>query len=127
MSFGQKQLLCIARMLLRQPSLLLLDEATSAIDPKTQDVVQNSIMTGFPESTLIAIAHRLETILDFDLVIGMEGGLIVESGHPKTLQQDENSMFGSMLRKKKRDPKAAALTAAALQEAALQEAALQEQ
>lgn len=115
MSFGQKQLLCIARMLLRQPSLLLLDEATSAIDPKTQDVVQNSIMTGFPESTLIAIAHRLETILDFDLVIGMEGGFIVESGHPKVLQEDENSMFGSMIRKKKRVKKAVALTAEALE------------
>jgi len=115
MSFGQKQLLCIARMLLRQPSLLLLDEATSAIDPKTQNVVQKSIMTGFPESTLIAIAHRLETILDFDLVIGMEAGLIVEKGHPKALSEDENSMFGSMLRKKKRN-KTAMLSASVLQD-----------
>ncbi|CAL1142819.1 unnamed protein product [Cladocopium goreaui] len=65
LSFGQRQLLCLARMVLRQPALLLLDEATSAIDPATQESVQDTINHAFPTSTMLAVAHRLETIMEF--------------------------------------------------------------
>jgi ABC-type multidrug transport system fused ATPase/permease subunit len=82
LSFGQRQLLCIARMILRQPSVLLLDECTSAVDPRTQDLVQKSIRKEFASSTLIAIAHRLETIMDFDRVIVMEHGKVSKIGAP---------------------------------------------
>merc|ERR1719356_2172863 len=68
LSFGQRQLISIARMVLRQPPLLLLDEATSAIDPRTQEGVQRTIHQAFAASTIVAVAHRLETIMDFDAV-----------------------------------------------------------
>lgn len=83
LSFGQRQLMCIARMILRQPSLLLLDECTSAVDPRTQDLVQKSIRKEFANSTLIAIAHRLETILDFDKVVVMNKGTTKKVGNPQ--------------------------------------------
>jgi len=96
-SFGQRQLLCIARMILRQPALLLLDEATSAIDPNTQEVVQQAIRSAFPDSTIVAVAHRLETILDFDGVIVMEKGHIVEQGSVKELANTKGGLFAKML------------------------------
>jgi len=101
MSFGQRQLLCLARMILRQPSLLLLDEATSAIDPHTQELVQQTIMSSFPDSTLIAIAHRLETIIDFDQVFVMNKGVVVEDGNPKELAGLKGGVFAKMLAAKR--------------------------
>merc|ERR1719473_1688094 len=76
LSYGQRQLICMARMVIRQPSLILLDEATSALDPATQQHVQNTIERCFPESTLIMIAHRLETIANFDKIVVMEKGKV---------------------------------------------------
>jgi ABC-type multidrug transport system fused ATPase/permease subunit len=87
LSFGQRQLLCIARMILRQPALLLLDEATSAIDPATQELVQNSIRKSFPDSTVIAVAHRLETVMDFDVMVVMDKGVVAEVGAPQELRK----------------------------------------
>jgi ABC-type multidrug transport system fused ATPase/permease subunit len=97
LSFGQRQLLCMARMILRQPGLLLLDECTSAIDPRTQELVQTAIRKGFPNSTMIVIAHRLETIMDFDQVVVMEQGRIVETGSVKALSVASGGYFNRML------------------------------
>merc|ERR1719343_152115 len=97
LSFGQRQLLCIARMILRQTQVLLLDEATSAIDPVTQEIIQASIHEFFPTSTIIAIAHRLETIMDFDMVFVMEKGVVVEKGSVKELSVMKNGIFARML------------------------------
>mmetsp|Transcript_109106 Transcript_109106/g.209652 ORF Transcript_109106/g.209652 Transcript_109106/m.209652 type:complete len:1358 (-) Transcript_109106:147-4220(-) len=97
LSFGQRQLVCIARMALRQPSLLLLDEATCAIDPATQEVVQKTLETRFPNSTMIVIAHRLETIMNFDLVVVLEGGRVVEKGPVQVLKNQPGSIFAGML------------------------------
>jgi ABC-type multidrug transport system fused ATPase/permease subunit len=82
LSFGQRQLLCIARMILRQPSILLLDECTSSIDPRTQQLVSDTIREGFPRSTMIAVAHRLETIMEFDKVVVLERGRLNKIGRP---------------------------------------------
>jgi ABC-type multidrug transport system fused ATPase/permease subunit len=82
LSFGQRQLLCISRMILRQPGILLLDECTSSIDPRTQQIVTDTIREGFPKSTTIAVAHRLETIMEFDKVIVLERGMMKKVGHP---------------------------------------------
>jgi len=101
LSFGQRQLICIARMLLRQPALLLLDEATSAIDPRTQEKVQSTILTAFPNSTIIAIAHRLETVLDFDQVAVLDKGCVAEEGPVKELAQRKDGRFRAMLEARK--------------------------
>jgi len=105
-SFGEAQLLCIARMILRQPALLLLDEATSAIDPSTQEKVQVAIRTQFPDSTVVAIAHRLETIMDFDLVFVFEKGRVVEKGKPMELASTKGTVFGNMVAAKQSAAKA---------------------
>ncbi len=76
---------------------VVLDEAASAIDPKTQELVQKMIMGGFPGSTLIAIAHRLETVLDFDKITALEHGRVKEVGAPKQLEDDPSSMFARVL------------------------------
>ncbi|CAJ1397452.1 unnamed protein product [Effrenium voratum] len=101
LSFGQRQLFCLARMVLRQPSLLLLDEATSAIDPRTQENVQETISNAFPDSTLVAIAHRLETVLEFDQLVVLDQGEVAEQGTVKELQQIQDGKFRRMLAAKK--------------------------
>eukprot|EP00931_Biecheleriopsis_adriatica_P019403 TRINITY_DN13230_c0_g1_i1.p1 TRINITY_DN13230_c0_g1~~TRINITY_DN13230_c0_g1_i1.p1 ORF type:complete len:565 (+),score=76.25 TRINITY_DN13230_c0_g1_i1:176-1870(+) len=97
LSFGQRQLLCLARMVLRQPALLLLDEATSAIDPKTQEMVQDTIESAFPASTLLAVAHRLETIMNYDYVVVLERGKVAEQGSVKEVAKIPNGVFRGML------------------------------
>jgi len=101
LSLGQRQLLCVARMIVRRPKLLLLDEATSSIEPRTQEMVQNAIESEFPESTIVAIAHRLETIIKFDTIVVMDQGHIVEKGSAEELSSSKGSIFAQMLSAKK--------------------------
>jgi len=96
-SYGQRQLMCLARMVLCRPALLLLDEATSAIDPRTQEAVQQAMIVAFKGSTVIAIAHELETVLDFDLVLVFDKGQVVERGPVKELSELRGGIFASML------------------------------
>lgn len=102
LSHGQRQLMSLARNILRQPMLLLLDEATSAIDPHTQGMVQNTIKRSFPDSTMIVIAHRLETIIDFDLIAILDSGRVVEKGPPGELAEMQDGYFAKLLRAHRR-------------------------
>ncbi|KAK7418553.1 hypothetical protein QQX98_003898 [Neonectria punicea] len=87
LSHGQRQLFFLARAVLRSTvgRVVLLDEATSSVDAKTEEVVRRVVETRFREHTVVSIAHRLDTISDFDCVVVMEKGHIVEAGKPGDL------------------------------------------
>jgi ABC-type multidrug transport system fused ATPase/permease subunit len=97
LSQGQKQLLCLARAILCRPKLLLLDEATSAVDKKTDTLIQRSIREEFVNTTLLVVAHRLSTVMDFDRILVMRDGVAAEFGSPKELLGIENGVFKGMV------------------------------
>ena len=84
-SHGQRQLFCLARAILRQSRIVVLDEATSNVDRKTDELMQKIIREEFKDQTIIAVAHRLETILDFDRIAVLEKGKLKECDTPKAL------------------------------------------
>ena len=84
-SIGEKQLICIARALLKKTKIILMDEATANIDYKTESFLQNSINQGLKDSTVITIAHRIKTIINYDKIIVLKNGEIVELDSPKNL------------------------------------------
>ena len=90
---GQKQLLCLARALLRRNKVLVLDEATSNIDMKTEAFIQRVIKEKFGDTTIITIAHRLNTIADYDKVIVMNEGKVVENDSPMRLIEKKGLFF----------------------------------
>lgn len=92
-SVGQKQLVCLARALLRKNKFLVLDEATSNVDMKTDHFIQQILQERFKETTIITIAHRLNTIADYDKVIVMQRGKIIEEGHPFELIQKQGVFY----------------------------------
>ncbi|XP_055919617.1 multidrug resistance-associated protein 1-like isoform X7 [Eupeodes corollae] len=96
LSVGQRQLVCLARALLRKTKVLVLDEATAAVDLETDDLIQKTIRSEFKDCTVLTIAHRLNTILDSDKVIVLDRGEIIEFDSPTSLLEDKNSAFYSM-------------------------------
>ncbi|XP_077258458.1 multidrug-Resistance like Protein 1 isoform X4 [Temnothorax americanus] len=96
LSVGQRQLICLARALLRKTKVLILDEATAAVDLETDDLIQTTIRQEFKDCTVLTIAHRLNTILDSDRVIVLDKGLIVEYDSPEVLLRNPSSSFYSM-------------------------------
>lgn len=85
LSVGQKQLLCIARTLLKDPEILILDEATSSVDTRTDQFIQNALVELQQNRTCIIIAHRLSTVRNADMIVVMDDGKIVEKGKHQTL------------------------------------------
>ncbi|XP_075556542.1 putative multidrug resistance-associated protein lethal(2)03659 [Dermacentor variabilis] len=97
LSAGQRQLVCLARALLRKPRILVLDEATSHMDGDTDRLVQRALREGFRESTMLTIAHRLDTVLDHDRILVMDGGQVAEFGPTLQLALNPSSRFHAML------------------------------
>ncbi|XP_040491214.1 multidrug resistance-associated protein 1 isoform X9 [Ursus maritimus] len=95
LSVGQRQLVCLARALLRKTKILVLDEATAAVDLETDDLIQSTIRTQFEDCTVLTIAHRLNTIMDYTRVIVLDKGEIRECGQPSALLQ-QRGLFYSM-------------------------------
>ncbi|NXS94768.1 MRP1 protein, partial [Jacana jacana] len=95
LSVGQRQLVCLARALLRKSKILVLDEATAAVDLETDKLIQSTIKSQFEECTVLTIAHRLNTIMDYTRVLVLERGEVVECGSPDHLLQ-EKGIFYSM-------------------------------
>ncbi|XP_072938928.1 multidrug resistance-associated protein 1 isoform X2 [Epargyreus clarus] len=96
LSVGQRQLVCLARALLRKTPLLVLDEATAAVDLETDDLIQKTIRSEFSNCTVLTIAHRLNTIMDSTRVMVLDKGQLVEYAPPDQLLQDKNSIFYGM-------------------------------
>jgi ABC-type multidrug transport system fused ATPase/permease subunit len=85
LSQGQRQLVCLARALLRRPKLIVLDEATSAVDRATDAAIQVSLRREFAGCTVLVVAHRLSTVADFDRLLVLESGRVAEMGTPEEL------------------------------------------
>uniref|UniRef100_A0AAR5P1W2 ABC-type glutathione-S-conjugate transporter n=1 Tax=Dendroctonus ponderosae TaxID=77166 RepID=A0AAR5P1W2_DENPD len=96
LSVGQRQLVCLARALLRKTKVLILDEATAAVDLETDDLIQRTIRTEFKDCTVLTIAHRLNTIMDSDRVIVLDKGKVVEFDSPANLLKRPESIFYGM-------------------------------
>lgn len=77
MSFGERQLICIARILIKKSAIVIMDEATSNIDERTDKIIQSIIRKKLKGTTIITIAHKLSNILDYDRIIVLERGSIL--------------------------------------------------
>ncbi|XP_016909218.1 ATP-binding cassette sub-family C member 4 [Apis cerana] len=97
-SVGQKQLVCLARAILRNNKILMLDEATANVDPQTDALIQHTIRKKFAKCTVLTIAHRLNTIMDSDKVLVMDKGRMAEFDHPYILLQNSYSQFKSLVK-----------------------------
>ncbi|KAK4535007.1 hypothetical protein CDCA_CDCA03G1032 [Cyanidium caldarium] len=98
LSGGQRQLLCLARALLRRSRVVVLDESTSSLDYGTDQWIQCMLRRHLRHSTLVIIAHRLQTVMDCDLILAMADGRVVESGPPAALLQQSSSHFARLAR-----------------------------
>ncbi|KAK2879339.1 hypothetical protein FQN49_000972 [Arthroderma sp. PD_2] len=92
-SHGQRQLFCLARALCHSSSILIMDEATSSVDPETDKLVCGIMNSKFQSKTVISIMHKLHNVLDFDKVVMMDKGRIVEFDSPSSLLAVEGSLF----------------------------------
>ena len=95
-SQGQRQLIAMARALLRRSALVILDEATSSIDMETDAKIQATIREEFKDSMLLTVAHRLRTIIDYDRLLVLDRGELVEFDTPLNLIEREGGVFRSM-------------------------------
>ncbi|VEN35015.1 unnamed protein product [Callosobruchus maculatus] len=96
-SVGQRQLICLARAIIRNNRILMLDEATANVDPQTDALIQKTIRRKFSECTVLTVAHRLNTIMDSDKVLVMDAGTMVEFDHPHLLLQNPQGVFYRMV------------------------------
>ena len=105
-SVGQKQLICLARAILRKNRILVLDEATANVDLETDALIQQTIRDKFSECTVVTIAHRLDTIIRSDKILVLKQGEILEWEHPHVLLMREEGYLSGMVRATGREKEA---------------------
>ncbi|XP_030541380.2 ABC transporter C family member 3-like [Rhodamnia argentea] len=96
-SMGQRQLVCLGRVLLKKSKILVLDEATASVDTATDNLIQQTLRHHFSDCTVITIAHRITSILDSDMVLLLEHGLVAEYDTPRRLLDNESSLFEQLV------------------------------
>lgn len=96
-SVGQRQLLCLARAILSKNKILILDEATASVDRRTDQMLQESLHDSFGNATVIAVAHRLDTVIDHDYILVLGQGKVLEFGPPSELLRNKNGAFFTMV------------------------------
>ncbi|KAJ3103158.1 hypothetical protein HDU97_010366, partial [Phlyctochytrium planicorne] len=96
LSSGQRQLLCLARAMARKSRVIVMDEATASVDPETDSRIQQTLREEFSDCTVITIAHRLKTIVDYDRVIVLDAGQVVENASPFELIEKGDGVFKKM-------------------------------
>ncbi|XP_032238396.2 ATP-binding cassette sub-family C member 4 isoform X2 [Nematostella vectensis] len=96
-SVGQRQLVCLARAILRHSRILVIDEATANVDPRTDALIQETIRDKFQDCTVLTIAHRLHTIMDSDRVMVLDAGRLVEFDAPYKLLKKRNTIFSGLV------------------------------
>ena len=102
-SAGQRQLICVARALLRGNKIIIMDEATASVDSETDQNLQKMIRTAFADCTVICIAHRIDTILDSDKICVLDDGNVLEFDTPDNLLQDKDSSFYALVDEMKKN------------------------
>ena len=93
LSAGEKQLICMARAMIRKSKIIIMDEATSSIDYNTEQLIQKVILKNLKDSTVLTIAHRIKTILEYDKILVFDQGHLVEQGSPKELIEKKSGQF----------------------------------
>ncbi|KAJ3206137.1 hypothetical protein HDU67_008363 [Dinochytrium kinnereticum] len=99
LSVGQRQLVCLARAMLKKTRILVMDEATANVDYETDALIQRALREDFADVTILTIAHRLNTIIDYDRILVMNDGRVSEYDSPSALLGKEDSIFRSMRRR----------------------------
>ena len=92
-SIGEKQLICIARALIKKSKIILMDEATANIDYKTETFLQSSINKELKDCTVITIAHRIKTIINYDKILVLNNGEMIEFDSPKNLLEKKGLFY----------------------------------
>ncbi|XP_058074547.1 ABC transporter C family member 3-like isoform X2 [Magnolia sinica] len=96
-SMGQRQLVCLGRVILKRSKILVLDEATASVDTATDNLIQQTLRQQFLDCTVITIAHRITSVLDSDMVLLLDDGLVVEHDSPTKLLENKSSSFSRLV------------------------------
>ncbi|KAF3513856.1 hypothetical protein F2Q69_00006139 [Brassica cretica] len=96
-SVGQRQLVCLGRVLLKRSKVLVLDEVTASVDTATDNLIQETLRQHFADCTVVTIAHRISSVIDSDMVLLLDQGLIKEHDSPGRLLEDKSSSFSKLV------------------------------